>query len=253
MKAETLHPVSTDDSRQLLFQLVALGDLDRKRREQQTLIDAVPRILAGRGRLSREAEESVAAAREKRKGFQAHLKTLELELADREGALQKANGNLMSAKSNQEYSLLMAEINRKTEEKGTVEESILEQYDVIAVGERLVVETNVRLEETQADYLAFQKRALEELDVHKTELAEMDTRRGQIIKAIARDALEIYERAHKALGNAIVSAEGKTCQGCFSTLTPNDNNLLRSTKRIVICRQCQRILYLPEVIEPTSA
>jgi predicted nucleic acid-binding Zn-ribbon protein len=210
-------------------------------------------MLAARGRLSREAKESLEVAKEKRMGFQAHLKTLELDLADREGLLQKANGNLMSAKSNQEYTLLIAEINRKTEEKGTVEESILEQYDVIAVGDRMVIECEARLREAEEDYLAFQKRALEELDAHRAELAIMDGRRAQVIKAISPDPLQIYERAHKALGNAIVPAEGKTCQGCFSTLTPNDNNLLHSSKRIIICRQCQRILYLPEVIEPTSA
>ena len=245
--------MTIDDSRQLLFQLVTLGDLDRKRGDEQLLIDGVPRMLAARGRQSREAEESLAVAKEKRMGFKARLKTLELELAQREEALQKANGNLLSAKSNQEYTLLMAEITRKTEEKGTVEESILEQYDVIALGDRLVAESEKLLAEAQDEYAEFQVRALQEMDTHKAELAKMDERRSQVIKGVSPDALKIYERAHNALGNAIVPAEGKTCQGCFSTLTPNDNNMLRSPKRIVVCRQCQRILYLPEVIEPTSA
>lgn len=245
--------MTIDDSRQLLFQLVTLGDLDRKRGDEQLLIDGVPRMLASRGRHSREAEETLSVAKEKRLGFKARLKTLELELAQREEALQKANGNLLSAKSNQEYTLLVAEITRKTEEKGTVEESILEQYDVIAVGDRMVADCEKLLAEAQEEYAEFQLRALEEMDTHKAELAKMDERRSQVIKAISSDALQIYERAHNALGNAIVPAEGKTCQGCFSTLTPNDNNMLRSPKRIVVCRQCQRILYLPEVIEPTSA
>lgn len=227
---------SSDDKRHTTLKLIALAELDSKRAETQKLIDAVPRVLASRQRESKDAEAGLEAARQKLLGFKSHLKTLELDLAQREGALQKANGNLLTAKTNQEYSLLMAEIARKKEEKGRVEEQVLEQFEVIRQGERLVADAGQRLEAAKADYQAFEDRARTELATHQKELAEQDGRRAQMRGAIDPEVLKLYDRVYKAHGQAVVPAEGNTCQGCFSTLTPNDCNRLLTGRQIVTCR-----------------
>jgi len=245
--------VTHEDARQQTFQLVALGDIDDKRSEAQKLIDSVPRVLASRQRESRGAQTQVDAAKEKLKGFQAHLKSLELDLASREEALAKANTNLMGAKSNQEYSLLMAEIARKKEDKGEIEDRILEQYDVIRQGERIVVEWQDRLKQAMAEFGEFETRALGELKDHQRELHEFDLRREAVRKALDSEALQLYDRAYRAHGSAIVPAEGKICQGCFSSLTPNDNNRLLSGRQLVLCRSCQRILYMPEALQASPS
>ncbi len=245
--------MTAEDPRQQTFQLVSLKDIDTKRKETQALVDSVPRVLAARQRESKDAEAALDTTKEKLQGFRAHLKSLELELASREEACSKANANLLTAKSNQEYSLLMAEINRKKEEKGQVEESIIEQYDVIAQGERLVKEAEERLAEAKADYKAFEERARQQLADHQTELSGLDERRDQVRKAIDPEVLKIYDRAYKAHGTAVVPAEANTCQGCFSTLTPNDRNRLMAGRRLVVCKMCQRILYMPEVLQASPS
>ncbi|MCB9898438.1 MAG: hypothetical protein H6825_10575 [Planctomycetes bacterium] len=244
--------MTEDEPRQQTFQLVALAEVDARRGEVQKLIDAVPRILAARKKESRDAESILKAQREKLQGFRTHLKSLELDLAEREAALSKANGNLLTAKSNAEYSLLMAEITRKKEEKGKTEESILEQFEVIKQGERLVVEAEQRLVEAQSEYVEFEQRALRELDSHHADLAKHDERREQIRRAIHGDVLKIYDRAYVALGTGIVPAEGRTCQGCFSLLTPNDANRLLAARNLVVCKMCSRILYDPQVLQASS-
>jgi predicted nucleic acid-binding Zn-ribbon protein len=243
----------SDDKRQLTIQLVALADVDKKRAEVQKLIDAVPRVLASRQRESKDAEAGVAAAKTKLQGFRSHLKNLELDLAQREEALQKANGNLLSAKTNQEYSLLMAEIGRKKEEKSRVEELVIEQFDVIKQGEGLVEEAGERLKEAEKDYEGFEARARTEIATHQQELAELDARRATVRKGIDGEVLKLYDRVYKAHGTAVVPAEGNTCQGCFSTLTPNDCNRLLTGRQLVTCRGCQRILYMPEVLQASSS
>ena len=243
----------SEDPRQQTFQLVALGEVDRKRAEQKTLMDAVPRVLARRSLESKDSQANLEACQEKLKGFQAHLKTLELDLADREEALQKANANLLNAKTNQEYSLLVAEIGRKREEKGVVEERVLEQFDVIKQGERMVEDAQAKLDEAQEEYRGFEERARAEMGSHQDEMKALDERREQVRKAIDPEVLKIYDRVYKAHGEAIVRAEANTCQGCFSTLTPNDRNRLLSGRQLVICRACQRILYMPEVLQASPS
>jgi predicted nucleic acid-binding Zn-ribbon protein len=241
------------DSRQLTLKLLALGEVDRKRSEAQSLVDAVPRILASRSRHTRDAQANLDACHEKLQLFRVHLKSLELDLAAREEALAKANGNLLNAKTNQEYSLMIAEITRKREETGTVEERILEQYEVIRQGEEMVKTAEAGLAAAQAEYGGFEDRARGELSEHQKELAALEERREQVRKSIDAEILKLYDRVYKAHGVAIVPAEGNTCQGCFSTLTPNDRNRLLSGRQLVVCRACQRILYMPEVLQASPS
>ncbi len=241
------------DPKQQTLQLVALGNVDRKRTEAQSLMDSVPRVLASRSRHSREAQATLDAYHDKLQGFRSHLKMLELDLADREEALSKANGNLLGAKTNQEYSLLMAEITRKQEEKGTVEERILEQYDVISQGEEMVKTAEAGLVEAQSEYGGFEQRARDQLADHQKDLDELEKRREQVRRAIDPAILKLYDRVYNAHGVAVVPAEGNTCQGCFSNITPNDQNRLLSGRQLVICRACQRILYVPSALHASPS
>ena len=182
-------------------------------------------------------------------GFQKHLKSLELDLATREQALAKANGNLMSAKTNQEYSLMMGEIGRRKEEKGEAEEKILEQYEVIKQGEGMVADATKRLQEARAEFGEFEGRAQAEMAEHQKDMQALDQRREQVRRAIKPDVLKIYDRAYNAHGTGVAAAENNICEGCFSSLLPNDRSRLISNRETVICRSCQRILYLPEVLQ----
>jgi len=241
--------VSRESQRQQIFQLVALRDVDRLRGQTTQLVEAVPRVLAARQRESLAAQGSLEAAKAKLQGIRAHLRTLELDLQEREAGLNKASGNLLAAKTNQEYSLMQAEIARKRDEKGQAEEAILEQFELIKQGEGMVVEAEARLKEAQAEFTAFEERARRDLSEHQTELARLDERREQICRAIEPSVLKIYERAYKALGEGVSPIEGNVCQGCFSTITPNDRSRLISSLELIVCRSCSRIVYLPEVLQ----
>jgi predicted nucleic acid-binding Zn-ribbon protein len=53
-------------------------------------------------------------------------------------------------------------------------------------------------------------------------------------------------------GVAVVPVEARICQGCYLTLTPNDLMNLQAGN-LVVCKSCQRILYLPENLGLTKA
>ena len=241
--------VTREEQRQQVFNLVALRDVDRLRAQTTLLIESVPRILSARQRDTAAAKEGLEAARAKLQGFRSHLKTLELDLSDREGLISKANANLMTAKTNQEYSLLVAEIARTKEDKGKVEEQILEQFEVIKQGERLVKEAEAKLVEAQAEFKAFEERARTELAGHQAELTAHEERREQIRRALDAEVLKVYDRAFRALGEAVAPVEGNVCQGCFSSVTPNDRSRMLAGRELVTCRVCSRIQYLPEVLQ----
>lgn len=241
--------MASEDPKQQIFQLVALRDVDAQRAQTSQLIDSVPRVLAARRRDSQAADAGHEAARDKLAGFRSHLKMLELELAKAEEEVSKANANLLTAKTNQEYSLLVAEIARKREEKGKVEETIIAHYDVIKQGEVQVGEWEGRVKEAQDEFKAFEDRAHNEMAEHQKEMTALDERREQVRRAIDPEVLKIYDRTFKAHGEAVCPVIDNICQGCFSSMTPNDRSRLISGRELVTCRSCQRIVYLPEVLQ----
>lgn len=242
-------PVSREEQTQQIFQLVALRDIDAVRSQTSQLMDSVPRVLAARRRDSQAADAGLEGARNKLLGFRTRLKLLELELAKCEEGVEKANANLLTAKTNQEYTLLVAEITRKGEDRGKVEETMIEQYDVIKQGEELVTDADGRVTEAQAEFKAFEDRAHSELGEHQKELTEQDERREQIRRAINPDVLKIYDRTYRAHGEGVSPVVDSVCQGCFSSMTPNDRSRMISGRELVTCRSCQRIVYLPEVLQ----
>ncbi len=239
----------TSDLIQQTLQLLDLAGVDEQRAEILTLTEGVPRILKSRKRASADAAAALEATREKVKGFQAHLKTLELELAAKEEAIHKANGNLLNANTNQEYTLMQSEIARKKEEKGQAEEEILKQFDVIQQGAQMIKDAEARVAEAAEEYRGFEERAQNELASHQGELDVLDAKRVNIRRAIKGDVLTIYDRAASAHGTGVCPVESDICQGCFSKLTPNDCSRLAAGRELVICRTCQRILYLPQALQ----
>ena len=244
--------VIEESHRQRTFHLVALAELDAKRSDLQRLIDAVPRILAARSSQIEAAEKQHKAAGEKLMGFRAHLKTLELELAQTEALLAKAQTNLLTARSNQEYSLLQEEIKRRSGERGEVETRVLEQYDIIKQGEGLVKQAEQTVAAARREHAEFAERSHTEAEGHEAELATMNERRAQIRHGLGADVLAIYDRTFAARGQGVGAMENGICQGCFSRLVMNDVVRLKAGRELVICPACQRILYMPEMLQAST-
>jgi predicted nucleic acid-binding Zn-ribbon protein len=72
-------------------------------------------------------------------------------------------------------------------------------------------------------------------------------------RAIVADVLKVYDRAYGAHGEGVVPIENNICQGCFSSVTPNDRSRLISSLELIVCRSCQRIVYLPESLQASPA
>ena len=84
---------------------------------------------------------------------------------------------------------------------------------------------------------------------YQREIEEFKAKRKKIQESIQFDAARLYEKVKNARsGSAIVSADNQTCGGCYMTVTPNDVARLRNQKEIVLCKSCQRILYLSDCL-----
>ena len=68
--------------------------------------------------------------------------------------------------------------------------------------------------------------------------------------ALPGDFREVYQRVVKAKGpDAMAAVEGGSCGGCYQQLTINIVNEI-NMGRVVLCKSCGRVLYLPEDKRP---
>jgi predicted nucleic acid-binding Zn-ribbon protein len=63
-------------------------------------------------------------------------------------------------------------------------------------------------------------------------------------KGIPEEPLALYERAHRARGAGLSALEGSYCSACGEGQTRNDVYAVQNRTRSVLCRSCNRILYL---------
>lgn len=240
----------TGSTKETIKKLLDLRELDEKLTHLDGRIADGPRIYENRARELKEAQSAVELKREAIKQKRLEAKNQEIQLKSREEEIKKQETYLLSAKTNQEYSTIQGQIKRIQEEVGTLEESILQFLEGVEEDARELAELERELKIQQVELDAFKKSVDEDVAAYAEEKASVLAQREAVFNNLDFDAAQIYDRVKNARGGAgVVSAEGSTCGGCFMTVTPNDIARLRGLNELVLCKSCQRILYLPELIE----
>lgn len=177
---------------------------------------------------------------------------MEFDRADRElkanrAKIDEQTVKLNAATSNEEFTILRAQIEKLNEASGELEERALEgveRLDALDV-ERRKLEAEIgglegvvaRAEDDLRREIARIERRLEELGSERAALSE----------GISEEHLKHYERVLERHGNAgLARLDGQVCQGCHMSVTPQTRNLLLSGREIVHCAKCFRILYLDD-------
>jgi predicted nucleic acid-binding Zn-ribbon protein len=93
-------------------------------------------------------------------------------------------------------------------------------------------------------------RVINDIQTRRNELTD---RLNETLKSIheveaglPEDVRALYDRLVSAKGDsAMSSVQGRTCSACYTEITAqNQNDLVQ--ERLVLCKNCGRILYIPE-------
>lgn len=210
------------------------GDLPGIVRNLQTQIrEAQSRM----DELQREINEHIVA-REKA--------TLEAEtLSERVETLKK---QLYQVKTNKEYDAITKEI-AEAEQKFTERLQDSENHDLkqkelqitVAELQKRVETLTVELRENESELQVVSK-------THEEEELQLRHERDKISKQLSADTIAIYERIRMAKdGKAVVPIKRGACGGCYKTVPPQLNLLLRKNDEIHYCENCGRILIAEEI------
>ena len=231
---------------------VATGTLRTLHRMHRQLADlaeqlaAGPRAVAARTRQVQTAEAKKAAAADDVKKAKVVADQKQLQLKSAETKIADLEGKLNACKTTREYQTLGDQIAADRMATKVLEDEILEALERIDVLKPAVPAAEKEIEAA--------KKLLAEADAKvKAETGRLEAEvvriRGELQTAekdLADDVREKYDRVVKQKGaDGMAAVDGQTCGGCYQQLT---GNMLSDVLlgRIIICRSCGRLLYLPE-------
>ena len=224
-----------------------LKELHRLRRfikDLETKIEQAPRQLAIQQKKLANQEDAFKAAQE-------HLKTLAMQIREKDGSVKatqqqnkKYEKQLEESANKKEYDTLKVEIASEKAHIAKLEDEILAAMTEIEEKTALIPEAEKTVQKARADFAQFEKdlkerllrfaadkaRTLEELKTTETTLPE--------------DVRIQYDRLILAKGMDTLSAvNGRICAACYTEIT---SQMLSELKREVfmLCKNCGRMLYL---------
>jgi predicted nucleic acid-binding Zn-ribbon protein len=230
--------------------LLDLRKVDEKLDHLNKRISDGPRIFEKRRLEFEQENEALERKREEIKQIKMAIKDKEVDLKSKEQEITKQEGYLLGAKTNQEYSAIQETIQRLKNAISGLEEEILVHFEQVEENSRALQELEKEYAIEQKELDEFKKTIEKDVAEYGAEIKEYEEERRRLHDILGFEIVQIYDRVKSARdGDAVVSVEGNTCGGCYMTVTANDLARLRGFNELVQCKSCQRILYLPEMLD----
>jgi len=227
--------------------LLTLAEIDNEINNLREIREARPRQLEPFRARAQSRKEKAERVKEELHRLRLASDKAEREIREKEEEIKKCQVQLNTTRSNDEFQVLQEMRKRLEEEVSRKEEEGLE---MLSKAEQLGEE----LKQAEEEYEESRKELEDAERETQGEIEEIDARIRKLSEA-RREAkakvdpkyLAQYERIlERHHDRAVVPVEGGVCQGCFMSVTPQMINTLMIGKEIVLCKSCQRILYVAD-------
>jgi uncharacterized protein len=171
------------------------------------------------------------------------------EIEEAERQYKENNYQLMGMKDAKSYESMKLQIEELRERISGFESRGLEILGEVEEGEKTLEIYDQKIAEEEARINGLKENLEKELESRSAEREELQTKRKEYIKHIAPELLAAYNRL---LGmsdrKAIAELNGRTCTGCYSNITLDNLEVVKTSSGIVNCNSCGRIVYLSSVL-----
>ncbi|HEX5136024.1 MAG TPA: hypothetical protein VFY93_03550 [Planctomycetota bacterium] len=242
----------------VIEQLIKLQELDRKRDRLQKKLDQVPIKLKEYTDAIARIEASVAEQEQILRAAKAEADRAELEVRSREDRREKLKAQMNAPKlSNREYDVIREELAGVLADVNSFSDKALKALDKAGEAEANVAKLTEELRVARETREGVRGQLEGSLGDVKGELLALDAQREAFLPQAPAEPLQIYERVRRKHSNALAMVEGTIdrvagrigndlhCAACHMSVTANDAVHVLGRKRVVQCKSCVRILYVP--------
>lgn len=223
--------------------LLRLQEIDTLIAELEKKKALVPKRLGEEQAALAESTAAVNQHKERIREKEKERRAAEKEVDEIGQTVLRYQSQLNTAKTNEEYRALLAQIERARHRQGQTEDRVLAlmvelEHLETALASAQAAEVNTRrhYEERERELVALQER-LEEGIAAKTH------EREGVAATLEPATLRRYERILAGKdGLAVAIVDGYVCGGCHGTLPPQTVNEVRKRDKLHTCQFCGRII-----------
>ena len=228
-----------------LAQLIELHKTDTCIRRLKAELEAIPER---RAEIEKEFEQRAFEFRgveTGRDGAREKRIQLETELAETRARAEHAERALMSATNEKEYTAAIRETDAARKHISLLETQIIEQMELSETAETKMAELEPEVatlrEERDRQVVAFEA----EVESQRQELEGCERERVRLLDELPKQMSADYKRISSRIrdGVAVAEARNGSCTACFMSLRPQVMAQVRRGDEIIICDNCNRILY----------
>ena len=234
-----------------LKNLYKLQLVDSKLDEIKTLRGELPLEV-------RDLEDEIAGLETRINNYKHEIKELNTQIlasdrkkSEAQALLKKYQEQQNNVRNNREFDALTKEIENQDLDIQLAEKNIRVSKEEIENRNNMIAEAKDRLAERRKD-LDMKKVELDGIiSETKTEEERLNAEREEISQTIEPRLLFAYTRIRNNARNklAVVTIERDACGGCYNKIPPQRQLDIKSSKKIIPCEYCGRILVDPEILE----
>ncbi len=223
-----------------------LHRLHKHAKDLRTEIDRGPHLLKAHQAKAAKQEDALREAQESIKKFKVAMHEKEVTLKDKELQIAKHEKQLNEATSKKEYDALRAEVDADRRAVTKIEDEILDVMGEIESRAIQLPELERAVQRAKEEAV----RAVSEIQSRRNEftdrLNEVHQSLREVEGSLPEDIRAQYERLLASRGEDAMSAvHNRTCTACYTEITAQNMQDL-SQGQFILCKNCGRILYLPE-------
>ena len=230
-----------------LRNLIALQDLELKIAVLQKQASEIP---SKNQNLESELQHIKAAHQARAahsKELSNHRRTLEGQVDLNRSKLSRLKDQLMSVKTNKEYTAMLHEIQAAEGQIRAEEDKILEFMEQMEVLEKELKGAEQEMLKRSAEVQEIIRKSTESAPLLESELARLHERKVLMESQVGAELLSRYRRIAEARkGIALAEAKDELCSACHVRIRPQMYADLLRTENIHVCDSCSRILFSRE-------
>jgi predicted nucleic acid-binding Zn-ribbon protein len=228
-----------------LSAFLRMQEVDSERYRLRKTVEAAearkeqPRKALAQARSALAPSEAARIAREQK------LAEAQLRLKVEEEKLRKLEKQILTLSSGREYKTMEHQIRGKKADKSLIEDEILQLMEDVEAARKAasgaaaaVAAAEEAARSADAAVAAATREAVERLRT-------LDEQAARLEPECDREILEKYRTLlDRRQGCAIAPIVNRICQGCYTSVTPHEENKALQGQ-LVTCGNCQRFIYLP--------
>jgi predicted nucleic acid-binding Zn-ribbon protein len=210
----------------------------RKAVETAELKKEEPRKKATQARNAFQAAEAARLAKER------VLQESQVKLKMEEERLQKLEKQMLTLSSGREYKTMEHQIRGKKADMSLIEDEILHVMEDAENTRKAAAAAKEALQKAEEAAKAVEEAVQAATRDNVARLSVLDQQAAEAQPLCDRDILSQYQTLlTRRQGVALVAVVNRICQGCYTSITPHEENKLVGGQ-VLTCGNCQRFMYI---------